>query len=153
MEISFYHLNSMALEKALPRLLEKIIESGARVLLLIKDQERMKIFDNFIWTFASLSFIPHGTKFDANPQNQPIYLTDNITDNANNASIIMTADGEIFDTDYGFKKYIDIFHGQDGEQLLEARNRWKLYKQDDSKNLVYWKQNADGKWDNTKSRN
>ena len=74
-EIGFYHLTRSTLEEALPRLLEKAYAAGNRVLVRVGDAERLELLNRALWTYGKDSFLPHGTRADGFPEDQPIYLT------------------------------------------------------------------------------
>ena len=49
-EVGFYHLGNTALERALPRLLERALADGHRVVVLAGSEERVAHLDNLLWT-------------------------------------------------------------------------------------------------------
>ncbi|PIR32009.1 MAG: DNA polymerase III subunit chi [Alphaproteobacteria bacterium CG11_big_fil_rev_8_21_14_0_20_44_7] len=139
MEVSFYHLSSTPIEKAVPILLEKAYEGGHRCMVLAKEQD-IDAFDKTLWTFHPRKFLPHGTK---NPEKQPIFITSK-NDNQNNATVIAVVNAEVIDMN-GFEKILDIFDGNVEADLSAARARWKSYKEQGA-NLRYWFQDEKGKW-------
>src|SRR5690606_9646272 len=74
-EISFYHLTRQPLNKALPRLLEKVLAAGHRALVLAGSEERVEDLDAALWTYDPDSFLPHGSRVLGHAARQPIYLT------------------------------------------------------------------------------
>ena len=139
MEISFYHLTTTPLEKAMPTLLEKAYEAGHKI-QVVCTEENVKVLDEKFWTFHPRKFLPHGTD---RPEKQPVFITPD-NDNANNASVLAITDGrEIADTNY--EKVIHMFDGNDEASLNTARTRWKEYK-DKGYSLHYWFQDEKGKW-------
>jgi DNA polymerase III subunit chi len=144
MEVSFYHLSSVPLEKALPRLLEKILEKKQhKIIIKVINDEMLKVIDNVIWTFASRSFVPHGTKNDKNPELQPIYITDS-DEIPNNADIFVNLTESSY-VGNNFAKIIEMFDGSDELILANARKKYKEYKLSNY-DLIYWKQQEDGSW-------
>lgn len=140
-ELSFYHLNNMPIEKALTKLLEKIIISDQKVLLLLKDQEEVKKYDDLLWS-NNRSFIAHGSEEDEYSDIQPIYLTYQ-SKNVNNASILIILNtlGHNFNLP-DFKKIINIFNGSDELELQKANTYWQ--SQDSNIKLIYWWQDKNG---------
>ena len=65
-EIAFYQLRRTPLEKALPKLLEKVLESGRRAVVLAASEERAEALNAALWTYEQGSFLPHGTARDGN---------------------------------------------------------------------------------------
>ena len=52
-EVSFYHLQSDPIERALPRLLEKVRERGFRVLVRGATEERIETLDEALWSYPA----------------------------------------------------------------------------------------------------
>ncbi len=143
-QVSFYHLTSVPLERALPRLLEKVYASGAKALLFFDDENTLKTIDDALWTYSQMDFLPHGTHHESYPEKQPIYLTMG-NENPNNSDIVIKIGNTEHPLSASFKKIIDIFDGNDPQSVQNARERYKKYK-DSGSPLVYWKQDSDGKW-------
>lgn len=144
-EASFYHLQSTPLEKALPKLLDKIYSLKLRTIVLVDSEERLSELNMVLWTFSSGTFLPHGSAKEGFPEDQPIWLTTRL-ENPNDASVIVITNGMTLDNLDGFERIIDIFSGRDEDQVSEARKRWKNYS---SKGipLTYWKQTQEGSWE------
>lgn len=64
MDIVFYELMVTSVEKALPKLVEKIYEKGLRTHIYCPDDVVLKILNDCLWTYAQLGFLPHGTVLD-----------------------------------------------------------------------------------------
>ncbi len=75
--IQFYHLTATPLERALPKLLEKAYGGGFKILLVAESDERVEQLNHLLWTYAQLSFLPHGSAKDGNVEKQPILLITN----------------------------------------------------------------------------
>jgi DNA polymerase-3 subunit chi len=67
-EVGFYHLGTTALERALPRLLERALADGHRVVVLAGSAERVAHLDGLLWIYNEASFLPHGTARTAMPR-------------------------------------------------------------------------------------
>ena len=93
--IGFYHLIRQNLDQALPKLLDKAIQSGARVVVLAGSSERITELDERLWVYEDESWLPHGRAGDANADLQPIWLTD-AEENPNNANILVLG-GRVID--------------------------------------------------------
>src|SRR4051812_6980954 len=91
-EISFYHLSVFPLDKALPKLLEKVVASGVRAVVLSDTEESVIELNNLLWTYREDSFLPHGSSADKYPGDQPIYLTSG-NDNPAHATILVATHG------------------------------------------------------------
>lgn len=142
MIIQFYHLLSSPLEKALPKLMEKVLASGHKVVLHSRDTAQLKLLSNVMW--QQQAFLPHGSTSDAHPEWQPIVLTSTMS-NPNGASILVVLDGSEVPTDAGYEKLLELFDGEDEVAVSAARARWKHYKESGLK-LQYNKQQPSGGW-------
>jgi len=77
-EISFYQLMTHPLEKVLPKLLEKVYESGLRALVVASSNEQAQSLNASLWTYSPGAFLPHGMKgsnLKDDPQDHPIWVT------------------------------------------------------------------------------
>jgi len=144
-DIGFYHLTVSPLERALPRLLEKIIEGRKRAVILCATQERLDFLNNALWTNGKANFIPHGNSKDGFAEDQPIWLTLQ-DENPNGAEFLIQTDGVDSPSLSTYGRCLDLFDGNDEEALLQARGRWAKYK-DQGHTLAYWKQTASGAWE------
>ncbi len=144
-EIGFYHLRSSPLEKALPRLLEKVVESGHRALVMAGSPERIAWLDSTLWTYDPASFLPHGTERDGKPERQPIYLTAK-AENPNAADVLVLIDGVEPEHLPAFARCLDMFDGGDEVAVEAARRRWKAWKAEGHA-VTYWQQADGGRWE------
>lgn len=144
-EVSFYHLTSTPLEKALPLLMEKVLASGKRGLVLVKEEAKLRTLDNVLWTYSSPKFLPHGTEKDGQAEKQPIFLTQK-EENPNKAEMLVLVDGQEPAFLPQFSRVLDVFDGWDETQLAAARARWAKYKQQGLK-TKYFRQNEKGGWE------
>ena len=147
-EISFYQLTTTPVEKALPKLLEKIISQGLRTLILTASEETAETLATQLWTYHPNSFLPHGTRKDGFVENQPIFIS-HLEDNPNFSEVLVVLDGRIPISIQKFKRALDLFEGRDEEDLKEAEKRWEFYMKENH-TLAYWTQGADGTWQKTK---
>lgn len=146
--VQFYHLTATPLERALPKLVEKIYGAGHRLLIVDSIPERLDMLNQALWTYSTLTFLPHGSTKEPQPEDQPILLAPTI-DNANRASILLVADGTAVSDEKTFERVLDIFDGNDKESLEKARNRWKNY-QNSGYSLTYFRQTEQGSWEEKK---
>jgi DNA polymerase-3 subunit chi len=145
MEVSFYHLSFSPLEKAIPKLLEKVVASNQRAVVIAANDELIDKYNEILWTYSSRTFLAHGSKKDGYCAEQPIYLTAS-NENPNGAKFIVITGGAVVSDISGFDKCLDIFDGSDEIELSKARERYKNYKQQ-GHNITYWKQTTEGNWE------
>lgn len=142
--INFYHLTTTSLEHALPKLLERALAGGYKVLVVTSSEAYAEHLDKLLWSYEEGSFLPHGRHTDKNPELQPVLISTTL-ENLNQANILMTTDGRYIEEKGQFSRIIDIFDGKEKEALESARNRWKKYK-DSGFEMTYYKQNEQGVW-------
>ena len=144
-EVGFYHLTRTPLERALPKLLERVIAGGMRAVVVSGSAERVEALNAALWTYNDRAFLPHGSSRDGFAEDQPIWLT-TAEENPNGASMLVLADGTTA-TDIGtWGSAVEIFDGGDESAVAAARERWKAYKAAGHA-LTYWKQSESGKWE------
>ena len=144
-EIGFYHLRHSSLERALPKLLEKVLERGHRAVVLAGSKERVEILNTILWTYEANSWLPHGSAGDGPPEAQPIFLTAE-EENPNGADVLVTIDDRKPTKTEGFVRIIDMFDGQSKDLVSAARLRWQTYKELGF-NMTYWQQSETGGWE------
>lgn len=143
-EIAFYHLLSTPLERALPKLLERVVERGMRAVIRAGSKERIEALDSLLWTYDPGSFLPHGAG-DAFADAQPIYLTTEPVA-PNSAQVLILVDGVDADDLEAFERVLDLFDGSDPQAVAAARDRWRARKEA-GHTLTYWKQRDNGGWE------
>jgi DNA polymerase-3 subunit chi len=141
-EIGFYHLKTTPLERALPRLLERAVKDGYRIVVRAGSEERVEHLNQLLWTFDDASFLPHGSARDGNAPRQPVFLTA-AEGNPNQAGMLILVDGAQAATVDGFARVCDMFDGKDEAAVEGARQRWREAKAA-GHTLTYWEQTGSG---------
>jgi DNA polymerase-3 subunit chi len=144
-QIGFYHLLRLPLDQALPKLLEKAVAAGHRVVVRAGDAARVEHLNSRLWTYSEESWLPHGAAEDGDPALQPIWLTV-AEENPNAAKVLVICDGAAPAGLDGFERCLDLFDGNDPEAVQAARDRWKAWKAAGHA-LVYYQQNLNGGWE------
>jgi len=144
-EVGFYHLTRSPLERALPKLLEKVLASGARAVVRAGSAERAEALNALLWTYDPNSFLPHGGTRDGAAESQPIWLTHE-DEAPNGASVLVLTDGAASAHVGDFARCLDMFDGNDADAVAAARARWKEYKAAGHA-VTYWAQNERGGWE------
>lgn len=142
--IGFYHLTRWPLEDALPRLLEKVLAAGLRVVVLAGSPERVQSLSDRLWTYQPDSWLPHGSARDGEAALQPVWLT-NEEENPNGATVLVACDGAVPTAIDGFDRCLDLFDGTDPQAVAAARLRWKQWKEAGHV-LTYYQQGESGGW-------
>jgi len=143
--VDFYHLTRTTLEGALPKLLEKALDSGARVVVMAGSPERVEALTGHLWTYDDRSFLPHGNARDGHAEAQPIWLTEK-DENPNEATILVLTDGAVSDRIAEYERCLEIFDGNDPDAVEAARARWGAYRAD-GLTVAYNQQTESGGWE------
>ena len=143
-DIGFYHLTRTPLERALPRLLEKVVAAGMRAVVVAGSADRVEALNGALWTYDPGSFLPHGSARDGNAADQPIWLTD-ADDNPNAATMLVLVDGATSPRLAAYQRCLDLFDGNDPDAVAAARERWSAAKAA-GHGLTYWQQTESGGW-------
>lgn len=144
-EIRFYHLQHQSQERVLPILLSKALERGHRIILKFADEQSVLHYNEFLWTYAPESFLPHGCKKDGCAAAQPIWLTAE-DENPNKADVLILTQGVESEMQGQFSLCCEMLNGQSEEAVRAARSRWKAYKEKGF-DVTYWQQDDRGVWE------
>lgn len=150
LEIAFYHHARRSVDETLPSLLERSLARGWRVVVQAASEKRVKKLDAQLWSYRPESFLPHGTKADAAPQAQPIYLTSE-NDNPNSADVRFFIEGArmapaLAGEAAPRQRAALLFDGANDEELADARAQWKELREL-GYSLVYHQQSESGGWE------
>ena len=143
MQVDFYHLTAMPLERVLPQIATKVVEGGGRLLIIAADEARLQALDRLLWTFSADSFLPHARLGADDDAAQPVLLAGEVNA-ANGARNVALADGVWRDEALDFAR---AFHFFDEERIRDARAAWKALAERDGVQRRYWKQNDAGRWE------
>lgn len=149
--IDFYHLQKFRLEDALPKLLDRVLKSGQRAVVVAGSDDRAEDLALLLWEDRD-SWLPHGTRRDGHPDEQPVWLTDDPLDNANGATILVLCDGMDSPLAETLGRTLNLFNGLDESAVQDARDRWKRWGESGHE-LHYWQQDDSGRWSEKASRN
>jgi DNA polymerase III subunit chi len=144
-EVNFYHLTKSSLEDALPRLLQKTLQAGARAVVMVGSPERVEALDTQLWTYDPNGFLPHGSARDGDADRQPIWLT-HLDENPNGATFLFVADRARSEKVGDYKRCFELFDGRDEAAVADTRERWTAYKTAGYA-VVYWQQTTSGGWE------
>jgi DNA polymerase III subunit chi len=145
-EIRFHHLERRRIDQALPRLLERALEEGRRVLVRASSDEMVAALNERLWTYDDASFLPHGAAGDGDPMTQPIFLTSGL-ENPNAATMLVRLSGaEAVEADDAFDVVVLMFDGRDEAALAHARSEWRRLK-DQGGAISYWRESDAGGWE------
>lgn len=146
MRLDFYHLRTWSLEKALPQLLIKVLDSGKTALVLTSSISRAEELSGFLWAYEPCSWLVHGIVGDEGvAENNPVYLTDDETKN-NNANTLVLMDGMTSNNLSQYQRCIEFINASDPDSFKTSYASWCDGKAAGYE-LYYWSQKDDGKWE------
>jgi DNA polymerase-3 subunit chi len=151
MQISFYHLTKTNVEEALPKLLEKVLETENKSIVLCNEESKVKLIDGVLWSVGGARFIPHATANDNDIEHHPIFVTAQ-KENPINANFLVDLNLDNSDFYKDFQRTMLIFSGSNESELRQARSLWKKFKTDPAAELKYFQQNEKGNWEEKKDK-
>lgn len=143
MQVDFYQLSSTPIERVLPRIAERVLEGGGRLLVVTADEPQALAIDRALWTYAPESFLPHARAGAGGEAEQPVLIAA-VCDAPNGARNIALADATWRDEALSFDR---AFHFFDDATLEAARAAWRGLKGREGVEPRYWRQ-EDGRWRN-----
>ncbi len=143
MQVDFYHLTATPLERALPQIAQRVLASGARLLIVSGDEAQRTAIDRMLWSYAPDSFLPHAQAGADDNAAQPVLIAEEPAP-ANAAKHVALIDGRWRDEALDFDR---AFHFFDAETVAAAREAWKGLADRDGVERRYWKQDDAGKWE------
>ena len=143
MQVDFYHLTAQPLDRVLPRIAERVVEGGGRLLVVAESEVQRIGLDKLLWAYTPESFLAHGQAGGQGDAIQPILIS-GVPAATNDARNIALADGIWREEALGFDR---AFHFFDDDRIAEARLAWKALADRDGIERRYWKQSDSGKWE------
>jgi DNA polymerase IIIc chi subunit len=74
------------------RLVERLYHSGKRVTVFLSDSGRATMFDEYLWTFAQHSFVPHALWDGRSEVEDPVVVVTGAVSNPNAATVLVIGD-------------------------------------------------------------
>lgn len=143
MKVDFYHLTARPLERVLPRIAERVLADGGRLLVVEADEARRRALDRLMWEYAPEAFLPHARSGEGDDRAQPVLIAGEVNA-ANGARNIALVDGTWRDEALDFER---TFHFFDEDRIHAARAAWKALADRPGVERRYWKQNEAGRWE------
>ncbi len=143
MQVDFYHLTRSPLDRVLPRIAERIVGDGGRLLVVVRDDAQAAAIDRLLWTYSPDSFLPHAIAGAGEDEAQPVLISTGV-EPRNGARHVALVDGEWRNEALGFDR---AFHFFDEAMIAGARLAWKALADRDGVERRYWKQLETGGWE------
>lgn len=120
------------------RLARKAYLAGQPVVVLA-DRARLSAFDERLWTFSPLDFVPHCTADDALAARTPVVLTSDL-DAAPHHQVLLNLGAAVPPQFARFERLLEVV-GNAEDELVAGRERYRFYR-DRGYALNNYKQNA-----------
>jgi len=140
LRVDFYQLSQTPVEGALPQLAVKMLDAGARVLVVSSDEAQRSRISAGLWGVKE-HFLAHGQAGGGHDARQPILLAGDLSA-GNGATYLALADGQWRDAATDFERVFLLF---DGSTIDDARATWRKLGDLDGIERNYWRQ-EDGRW-------
>jgi DNA polymerase III subunit chi len=107
------------------RLARKAYLSG-QPLVVLAEAPRLRVFDEVLWTFAPLEFVPHCMAGSALAQETPVVLTSDL-DAVAQHQILLNLGFSVPSQFARFERLLEVV-GNDPEELVAGRDRYRFYR-------------------------
>jgi DNA polymerase III subunit chi len=142
MQVDFYHLTRQPLDRVLPRIAERVLAGGGRLLIVSASEAQREAVDRLLWSYSPESFLPHAQAGTSDDSLQPVLIAPEPSA-TNAAAHVALIDGTWRDAALAFER---AFHFFDEDSLSAARAAWKSLAARDGVERRYWKQDESGRW-------
>lgn len=124
--IEFYSNAESRLHTAC-KLVAKAFSEKTQVMIFAPDDAVARAVDRLLWTFQSISFIPHCLALDPLAPETPVLIARNVDDAPHDGLLVNLA----MDCPPAFGRFGGLIEvvGRDEEDRVAARARWRYYKE------------------------
>ncbi|WP_303758966.1 DNA polymerase III subunit chi [Sphingobium yanoikuyae] len=141
MQVDFYQLSRDPVEGVLPAIAARILDMGARLLVVADEPERLARISAGLWAGPPESFLANGLAGDGVDAAQPVLLAQDCVA-ANGARHIALADGIWREEALGFDRAFYFF---DADTIDGARTSWRVLSKREGVTPRFWRQEG-RKW-------
>ena len=142
MQVDFYHLTGAPVERVLPRIAERLLAEGGRLLVVADDDALALRIDRGLWNYRPDAFLPHARAGQDGDPNEPVLIAASI-DAVNGARNVALADGQWRTAALDFERTFLLFSD---EHIEEARAAWRSLGEKEGLERRFWKQDEAGRW-------
>jgi DNA polymerase III subunit chi len=125
-----FHTNINSINDYACRLLRKIFRNQQQAIVYCNDQEQLSVFDQLLWTFSTIDFIPHHIAHHQDDNDAPILLIhdhDILSSTASSHQILVNLDKEIPPNFSRFERLFEFIDQNENTKNL-GRIRYKFYR-------------------------
>ncbi|MFH1532698.1 MAG: DNA polymerase III subunit chi [Pseudomonadota bacterium] len=120
-------MDRAALSRFMARFVEARVAEGRRVVLRVADARTAARWDQFLWTWDDLSFIPHSILGTTWPADEPVTVTTRLPPPAPDLTLICLDDVPLEDLE-GHDDVYELVDRNSEEGVERARERWSAWK-------------------------
>ena len=142
LRVDFYQLSQSPVEEALPALAARMMEAGARALVVSADIEQLARISDALWASGD-QFLAHGPAGGPHDARQPILLAENL-EATNGARFLALADGQWREGAEAFERVFLLFGAA---TIDDARATWRSLDGREGLERNYWRQVTRTKWE------
>lgn len=139
--VDFYQLSRDPIERVVPLLAAKALESAGRVLVVHGEAERRTALSEALWAREG-AFLANGEAGAPHAERQPILISASC-EAPNDARLAILADGDWREEAGGFDRAILLFGP---EQTEAARGLWRALSSSGAASLRFFSQGETGAW-------
>jgi len=124
----FYNSSQRDIVADISLLTENLYKDRNRILVYCKDEETVKIIDDFLWAYKEDKFIPHSKDKNEQSSVYPILISTEI-DGAYKHNILLALNGVLIEEKdwQKFNKVYYFFDDQENKEKENARLMWKSF--------------------------
>ena len=104
------------------RLVERLYAAGKRVAVWVEDPGRAAVLDDYLWTFAQSSFVPHSLADAAGADGDPVVIVSGTLSNPNGSNVLVIGDGRADPAAAAWPEIHDLASG--AAEAEERRAAW-----------------------------
>jgi DNA polymerase-3 subunit chi len=145
MQVDFYQLSRDPVEQVLPAIAGRILDMGARLLVVAQEAERLARISEGLWAGPPESFLVHGMAGEGAESVQPLLLAQAcpaVDLAANGARHVALADGVWREEALDYERAFYFF---DAETIDGARASWRDLSKREGVTPRFWRQEG-RKW-------
>ena len=144
-KVYFYNSSKRDILADISWLTEKLYKERNRILIFCKDDETVKIIDDFLWAYRDEEFIPHSIEKEEQASVYPILITSEI-DRDYKHNILLALNGVLIQ-EKNCQKFTNVYYFFDNQEEKEKENARTMWKNFVSQDVAckYWVNKAN-KW-------
>ncbi len=139
--VDFYQLSRDPVEHVLPQVAARILDEGARLLVVSSDRQQLVRISARLWDAGPDSFLANDHADAPLPDVQPILLSPDCNA-VNGATRIALADGQFREEALAFERTFYFF---DADSIDAARTSWRALAKREDIATHFWRQEG-GRW-------